>query len=96
MRLTQCHSYARIFEQLKPQWSEARLRLATFILALLACAKRPLRLHEIQGALSVDIVEGSVDFDGRKLRMDIRALCGAFVNSRPDDTIELVHPTAKQ
>jgi hypothetical protein len=58
------------------------------------CAKRPLKWLEIQGALAIDLVRGIVDFEGRCLRDDIKDLCGCLIEIQ-DDTLELVHTTAK-
>jgi len=59
------------------------------------CARRPLKISEIQGAVSIDLDREIVDFDGRRLRDDVRDLCGCLVDVR-DGNFELVHTTAKQ
>lgn len=65
------------------------------LLGWLACAKRPLRRSEIQGAVSIDIENSCVDWQRRKLREDSKELCGSLVEIRFDGSVELVHHTAK-
>ena len=84
-------------QRLRIKWHHSREReAATQIFGWLTCAKRSLRLHEIQGALSIDVATSRVDFDARKLRQEIGDLCGAFISPLHDDRIELVHRTAKE
>jgi hypothetical protein len=68
---------------------------AAKLLGWLVCAKRPLKWHEIQGATSINLEIQNVDFEERKLRLDAKELCGSLVERRSDDTVELVHLTAK-
>ncbi|KAF7554205.1 hypothetical protein G7Z17_g3062 [Cylindrodendrum hubeiense] len=66
-------------------------------LGLLAVAKRPLRWHEIQGYFVFDPEEDEqIDHDLRKLRLDPKDLCWSLVEHQEDDSVELVHPTAKE
>lgn len=65
------------------------------LLGWMICAKRPLKWGEIQGAVSIDPVEQTVEFDDRKLRVHIQDLCGSLVQALPGDRVELVHHTAK-
>lgn len=67
---------------------------AESLLGWLICAKRPLKWHEIQGAISIDTANKVVDFDDRQLRVDSKDLCGALVEVHPDESVELVHHTA--
>lgn len=83
-------------QRLHCQWHQREREIALNLFGWLTCAKRSMRLHEIQGALSIDVDRALVDFDGRKLRIDIRDLCGAMISPLHGDRIELVHPTAKQ
>lgn len=70
-------------------------KMAQKILGWMVCAKRPLKWHEIQGAVSMDLEERTIDFDERKLRVHIQDLCGSLVLILPGDRVELVHSTAK-
>jgi hypothetical protein len=63
------------------------------ILGWVVCVKRPLRMHEIQGAVSIDLDGKTVDY-GRRLRDEVKELCGCLVDVR-DGKLELVHTTAK-
>ncbi|KAH7022148.1 hypothetical protein EDB80DRAFT_694105 [Ilyonectria destructans] len=66
------------------------------LLGLLAVAKRPLRWHEIQGYFAFDSEEDEqVDHAMRKLRVDPKDLCWSLVEHQEDDSVELVHPTAR-
>lgn len=66
------------------------------LLGLLVCARRPLRWHEIQGAVSVDLGTRSIDFDRRQLRVDSKDLCGSLVEISSGGIISLVHASARQ
>ena len=54
-----------------------------------------MKWHEIQGAMSIDSLEESVDFDARQLRIQARDLCGSLVEVCPGDRLEFVHNTAR-
>jgi len=62
----------------------------------MVCAKRPLKWHEIQGAVSIDPEDQSIAFDERKLRRHIHDLCGSLIQALPGDRVEFVHNTAKE
>jgi hypothetical protein len=68
------------------------------LLSLLSVAKRPLKWHEIQGYFSFDPDDENeeVDHHNRRLRDDPKDLCWSLVERSPDDSLELVHPTAKE
>ncbi len=70
-------------------------KIAHKLLGWMVCARRPLKWHEIQGAVSIDLDEQTIDFDDRKLRIHIRDLCGSLIQVLPGDRVELVHSTAK-
>jgi hypothetical protein len=69
--------------------------IAQKLLGWMVCARRPLKWHEIQGAVSIDPDQQTIDFDDRKLRIHIRDLCGSLIQVLPGDRVELVHSTAK-
>lgn len=88
-------SYTRIVDRiLKGNGLPAR-EAAAKLLGWLICAKRPLKWHEIQGATSINLRDQNVDFEERRLRVSAKELCGSLVERRSDDTVELVHLTAK-
>jgi hypothetical protein len=62
----------------------------------MVCAKRPLKWHEIQGAVSTDTIQQTICFDERRLRIHIRDLCGSLIDVLSGDRVELVHWTAKK
>lgn len=74
---------------------EKSRRRAALVLSILATAKRPLTVNELQGAISISLVTRNVDFHGRKLRGSFQELCGPIIESRLDGIIELIHPSAR-
>lgn len=70
-------------------------KYASKLLGWLVCARRPLKWHEIQGAIAIDLETQTIDFEKRKLWVDSKHLCGSLVEIRAGGTIELVHTTAK-
>jgi hypothetical protein len=68
---------------------------ALTLLGWVVTAKRPLTWLEIQGAVSIDTEDQTVDFEDRSLVVDIGALCGSLVERLPGDRIELVHTSAR-
>ena len=87
-------SYARIVDRILKDGKLPAREAAAKLLGWLVCAKRPLRWHEIQGAISINLEAQNVDFEERKLRISAKELCGSLVERRSDDPIELVHLTA--
>ncbi|KAI5820878.1 hypothetical protein BZA77DRAFT_300146 [Pyronema omphalodes] len=87
-------AYDRIVNRIYNNTNAAQRSQAECILGWVVCAKRPLKWLEIQGALAIDLERGIVDFEGRCLRDDIKDLCGCLIGIQ-DDTLELVHTTAK-
>ena len=61
----------------------------------MVCARRALKWHEIQAAVSMNPEGQTIDFDERKLRVHIKDLCGSLIQLLPEDQVELVHSTAK-
>lgn len=102
---TKITRYGRILESLtKGRRERSRERIAR-ILELLITARRPLKVHEIQGALSIRLEDSSVDFARRRLLTPssqscgsnpFSELCGPIIEVHADETASLVHLTAKQ
>ncbi|PMD14292.1 hypothetical protein NA56DRAFT_393481 [Hyaloscypha hepaticicola] len=88
-------AYGRIVERIKASENVAIRDQALTLLGWIVTAKRPLTWPEIQGAVSIDIEEQTVDFEGRSLVVDIGALCGSLVEKLPGDRIELIHTSAR-
>jgi hypothetical protein len=68
---------------------------ALMLLGWLVCAKRSLKLHEVQTLKSVDFDKRAVEFERRRFRVDPKDLCESLVDVRGDGSIELVHMTAR-
>ncbi|KAH8690547.1 hypothetical protein BGW36DRAFT_411385 [Talaromyces proteolyticus] len=88
-------AYGRIITRILRKDSDADTKYTSKLLGWLVCAKRPLKWHEIQGAIAIDLETQTIDFEKRKLRVDSKHLCGSLVEIRAGGTIELVHTTAK-
>jgi hypothetical protein len=92
--LTKC-SYERIMSRIRQTSGPAEWTIAQKLLGWMVCARRPLKWHEIQAAVSIEPVNQTIDFDERRLRVHIRELCGSLIQVLPGDRVELVHSTAK-
>jgi hypothetical protein len=90
-----CISYERIMGRMKRNLTAKEWEIAQKLLGWMVCAKRPLKWHEIQGAVSMDLDGQTIDFDDRKLRTHIQELCGSLIQVLQGDRIELVHNTAR-
>ncbi|KAF8454286.1 hypothetical protein BDZ91DRAFT_562030 [Kalaharituber pfeilii] len=76
--------------------SNAQRQNAAQILALIACAKRPLKKHEVQAVFAIgDVQERTVDFAARALIDDINDLCSSLIEVNKTGTIQFVHMTAR-
>lgn len=62
---------------------------------MLTCARRTLKWREIQGAVSLDLDEGVFSPD-LKFQDDCKDLCASLVERNSDDSVTLVHSTAKK
>lgn len=68
---------------------------ARMLFGWLVCAKRPLKMHEVQTMKSIDLDKRTVEFERRRFRVHLKDLCESLVDVREDGTIDLVHKTAK-
>lgn len=91
-----CDSYGRIMVHLRKGRSEKNQRKTSRILEIIITARRPLKVHEVQGVLSIRLEDSSIDFAKRRSLTPLGDICGPIVETHADDTISLVHPTAKQ
>jgi hypothetical protein len=66
------------------------------IISWIICAKRSLQLNEIQAMFSVDLAAKNVDFERRRLRKEVKHLCGSLVDVSSKNTVKLVHYTVKK
>ena len=76
--------------------TEGRRNDAKRLLGWTACAKRPMKWYEIQGAVSIDLDKQSVNYEDLMHRVRPKELCASLVEIRSDDSIELVHSTARR
>lgn len=74
---------------------EGEREITEKLLGWITCAKRPLKWHEIQGAVSIDMEDESIDFENRRLCTHVRDLCGSLIDVLPGDRVQLVHETAR-
>ncbi|OCL10848.1 hypothetical protein AOQ84DRAFT_425849, partial [Glonium stellatum] len=88
--------YDRLADRILKSGDVLMREAAERILGWIVYAKRPLRWHEIQGAISVNLDNQDMEFESRKLRVDAKRLCGSLVDyHHSDDTVQLVHLTAR-
>lgn len=86
-------SYRRNLDSMEASSSENERAVTRKILSLMICCKRTLRWHEIQAAISIDLVDQAV-YHSKRLSKHIRDICGSLVEMLPGDRIEFVHITA--
>ncbi|KIW84080.1 hypothetical protein Z517_03326 [Fonsecaea pedrosoi CBS 271.37] len=88
-------AYERILRRVSKDSDREKVSLAKKVLGWMMCAKRPLKWHEIQGALSTDTTSRTVDFAQRRSHVHIREICGSLISELSGDRLELVHVSAK-
>ncbi|KAI3328988.1 hypothetical protein HD806DRAFT_268528 [Xylariaceae sp. AK1471] len=91
-------AYHKIVDRLQRDLSDNGWFIAKKIFGWLACAKRPLHWHEIEAALSMELRNDDalvrMDYHNRRLRKDIREICGSLVQ-KLGNRIVFTHHTAK-
>ncbi|KAL9614732.1 MAG: hypothetical protein Q9167_000801 [Letrouitia subvulpina] len=91
-------AYGRIVFRIRRISKPKQLERIKSIFELLLTARRTLKLYEIQGALTVDTTNQSVDFEQRRLHNIedfIKEKCGPIVKIAGNKDVELVHSSAK-
>ena len=73
-----------------------RWQRAKFGLDVLVMATRPLTIHEMQGCFSLCLEDASIDFESRKSVTPLDELLGPMIEVHPDNSINFIHPTAKE
>jgi len=73
------------------RWDRAKVGLD-----ILTIAARPLKVHEIQGALSIRLEDKSIDFEKRRSVIPFRELLGPLVEVHLDDSVNFIHPIARE
>ncbi|KAI9663834.1 MAG: hypothetical protein M1821_007324 [Bathelium mastoideum] len=89
------NAYERILSSLERNLSEKEWQTAKLLLGWMVCAKRPLKWHEIQAAVSMDSTDQTIFSEEMILRVGAVDLCGSLVQVRPRGRVELVHSTAR-
>lgn len=77
--------------QSKRRWDRAKVGLD-----ILTVAARSLKDHEIQGALSIRLEDRSIDFEKRRSVIPLEELLGPLVEVHLDESVNFVHPTARE
>lgn len=75
----------------KKRWNRAKLGLD-----MLTVATRSLKIHEIQGAFSINLEDGNINFEKRKSVTPLEDLLGPIVEVHADGSVNLIHPTARE
>jgi len=89
--------YARILDRMqKKNQSKRRWDRAKVGLDILTMAARPLKVHEIQGALSIRLKDMSIDFEKRRSVISLEELLGPLVEVHLDDSVNFIHPIARE
>lgn len=87
--------YSRIVARVYENPNIGEREMAQKLLGWIACSRRSMKWHEIQGAASINIKEHIVDFENRQLRTHVKDICGSLIDIVPGDRVKLVHGTAK-
>ncbi|KAF6218628.1 hypothetical protein HO133_005979 [Letharia lupina] len=89
-------AYTRILDRMqKRNQPTRRWQRAKFGLDVLVMATRPLTIHEVQGAFSICLENGSIDFENRRSVAPLDELLGPIVEVHLDGSINFIHPTAR-
>ncbi|KAL9111362.1 MAG: hypothetical protein Q9227_004239 [Pyrenula ochraceoflavens] len=89
-------AYERVVKRVYENPNTAEGIEARRLLNWTVCAKRPLRWHEIQGAVAIDLDAGEVDIKSHLAYDNAKEICGSLVNVLKDNSVTLVHGTARQ
>lgn len=97
MQCTDFPRYARILvrmqknDKARKRWDRAKLSLDVIVMAT-----RPLKVHEIQGVLSIRLEDNSIDFENRRTVSSIEEFLGPMVEVHVDGSVNLIHSSAKE
>ena len=80
----------------KKTQSDKRWERAKLGLDMLLTATRPLKTHEIQGILAIRLADSSLDFEKRRSVRPVAELLGPIVEVHKDESIHMIHPSAKE
>ena len=88
--------YGRILVRMQKNQTTKTWERAKLALDLIVVATRSLKIHDLQGALSICTQDGSIKYGQRRSVKPFDELLGPMVEVHPDDRVALVHPTAKE
>jgi hypothetical protein len=89
-------SYGRIVSRIFRKAPKKIIQRSKQILGMIAAARRSLYLHEVQGALAINLANKDVNFEERQLRTHLKDICGSLIELQGDRRIQFIHPTAKE
>ncbi|KAL9618244.1 MAG: hypothetical protein Q9160_007014 [Pyrenula sp. 1 TL-2023] len=89
-------AYERVVKRVYENPNRGERIEAERLLNWIVCAKRPLRWHEIQGAVAIDLDAGEVDVESHLIYDNAKDICGSLVTILKDNSITMVHGTARQ
>ncbi|KAI8631124.1 hypothetical protein F5Y19DRAFT_473523 [Xylariaceae sp. FL1651] len=89
------HVYERILQRIFESRGDHIVNPLRQVLGWIACARRPLRWAEIQGAVCIDLDNQNVDHN-KKISDSPKGLFASLVELQKDDTVKLVHETARE
>ena len=87
--------YSRIIDRIFGDRNPHYKRYMRQVLGWIVCAKRQLRWREIQGAICTDVGNERVNYD-KELVDSPKGLFAALILIRKDESVELVHSTARE
>ena len=88
--------YGRILVRMQKNQATKTWERAKLALDLIVMAARSVKIHDLQGALSICTQDGSINYGQRRSVKPLNELLGPMVEVHPDDKVALVHPTAKE
>ncbi|KAF4555645.1 NACHT domain-containing protein 1 [Elsinoe fawcettii] len=87
--------YRRILDRIMSNNQFANNSWVKLLLAWLVCARRAMKWHEIQCAVSIDPDAGTVN-TWKRFATDAKSICGSLIDVKSDSTVELVHGTTRR
>ena len=96
MQCTKAPRYFRIWHlmhqknQAKGRWDRVKFGLDTLL-----TATHPLKVYEMQRALSINVEDGSVDFEKRSSVPPLEEFLGPLVQINPGDSVSFIHHSVR-
>ncbi|KAH8173584.1 NACHT domain-containing protein [Sarocladium implicatum] len=88
--------YDRILQRLNSQAYGAQVQFRNRILTFICVARRPLRWFELQAAISLNPERNVINRDEDRTPRTCEEICASFVQVQKDETVVLVHSTARE